>query len=173
LRSNFGFEVPASRIAHKEIPDQQTRGVDVLALNGIDTDLPTLIIAEVKGSCDSRQPPPVVADMARKLKDVVNNRRSMVQELIWLRDHCEDKYQAACVRICTRYLLKKLEPEIIFAPVLIRTESTSSLKDFGIFYKERSKSPYAVHFTSAIIPTEDLFQFAVSVYREARRIKSL
>ncbi|WP_326636350.1 SAVED domain-containing protein [Nonomuraea fuscirosea] len=170
LRLNFGSLVPASRIAAKEIPDQQTRGVDVLAIEDISTDSPTLIIAEVKGSCEAKTPPAVVADMAKKLKEVASERRTMLQELIWLRDHCDDEYLEVCTRMCARYQLRKYEPNIVFAPVLVRTRETSDFGDFGIFYKQRDKFPYTVRFASAILDVEDLFTFAVAVYKEARRL---
>ena len=71
----FGTEVPASRIASKEIPDQQTRGADVIGLENLDEPVMVLVVGEVKGSCAASSPPGVVADMAEKLVGLTTIRR--------------------------------------------------------------------------------------------------
>jgi Cap4 SAVED domain len=166
----FQTKVPASRIADKEIPDQQTRGVDVLGLENLDEINITLIIAEVKGSSDLKSPPGVVTDMASKLRELAGDRRRIIQELTWLRDHCDDAYASVCARLCAGYLLGVVEPKIIMNPVLIRTASTEGTSDHGIFKNDQENFDYPIRFVSVIIEAGDLFEFAVEVYREARRL---
>jgi hypothetical protein len=166
----FGTIVPASRIAHKEIPDQQTRGVDVIGLENINGPNITMIIAEVKGSCEAKSPPGVVNGMAEKLISVTTDRRQFTQELLWLRDNCEDEYYAVCAQICSRYLLRRSTPEIVLAPILLRTAGTEGSADHGQFAKESVPFPYPIRFISVIIDADDLFDFAVEVYREAQRL---
>ena len=166
----FGTVVPASRIAHKEIPDQQTRGVDVIGLENIENPQMTLIIAEVKGSCEAKSPPGVVDGMATKLAAVTTDRRQLTQELIWLRDYCDDEYAEVCARICARYLLCRSTPEIILTPILLRTTNTERSADRGKFAEENEDFDYPIRFVSVIVDAEDLFDFAVAVYREARRL---
>ena len=166
----FGTIVPASRIGHKEIPDQQTRGVDVIGLEGIEGAVSTMVIAEVKGSCEAKSPPAVVDGMAKKLVSVTTDRRQLTQELIWLRDNCKDEYAEVCARICARYLLRRSTPEIVLAPILLRTANTERPADHGKFAENSANFDYPVRFISVIVNAEDLFDFAVAVYREARRL---
>jgi hypothetical protein len=166
----FGAIIPASRIAHKEIPDQQTRGVDVIGLEGIEGPVITMIISEVKGSCEAKSPPGVVDGMAKKLVSITTDRRQLTQELIWLRDYCEDEYAEVCARICSRHLLRRSSPGIVLAPILLRTVNTERPADYGKFGKNDTSFNYPVRFISVIIDADDLFDFAVAVYREARRL---
>lgn len=169
----FGTIVPASRIAHKEIPDQQTRGVDVIGLENIDDSEITMIVAEVKGSCEAKSPPAVVKGMAEKLVSVTTDRRQMTQELVWLRDNCEDEYYAVCAQMCSRYLLRRSTPKIVLAPILLRTAGTEGAADHGKFAKDSEHFNYPIRFISVIIDADDLFDFAVEVYREAQRLAGL
>jgi len=166
----FGTIVPASRIAHKEIPDQQTRGVDVIGLEDIEGPVITVVISEVKGSCEAKSPPAVVDGMAKKLVSVTTDRRQLTQELIWLRDYCEDEYAEVCARICARHLLRRSTPEIVLAPILLRTANTERPADHGKFAEDDTDFNYPIRFISVIVDAEDLFDFAVTVYREARRL---
>jgi hypothetical protein len=166
----FGTIVPASRIAHKEIPDQQTRGVDVIGLENIDGPVTTILVSEVKGSCEAKSPPAVIDAMAKKLVAVTADRRQLTQELIWLRDYCEDEYAEVCARICARHLLRRSALEIVLAPILLRTANRERPNDHGKFAQDDAGFDYPIRFISVIVDTEDLFDFAVAVYREARRL---
>ena len=166
----FGTVVPASRIASKEIPDQQTRGVDVLGLENLDDPAVILVVGEVKGSCASTSPPGVVADMADKLVAVTADRRSLLQELLWLSEHSEDTYAEICMRVYVGFLLNKYMPKIILTPILIRTAITEGAADRGKFSSEKGKFDYPIRFICVIVDVEDLLKLAMAVYREARRL---
>jgi hypothetical protein len=172
LASIFGAVVPASRILNKEIPDQQTRGVDVLALEDVQSERVTLIIGEVKASSDAKSPPGVVGGMEEKLVGITNDARAMRQELIWLRDHCEEEYAELCSRLCARFLLKRGTFSIVIAPILVRTSATLKDTDCGRFRSDASAFGSDVRFTTIVLDVDDLFEFATTVYQQARRLGS-
>ena len=166
----FGTAVPASRIASKEIPDQQTRGADLLGLEDLEEPVLSLVVGEVKGSCAVSSPPGVVSDMAVKLVGLTSNRRSLLQELIWLRDHADDAHATICMRMCSGFLLRKYVPKIILAPILLRTAGTEGAADHGKFSSSAENFDYPIRFLRVIVDTEDLLTLAVAVYREARKL---
>lgn len=170
LATIFQAVIPASRIAHKEIPDQQTRGVDVLAFEDVTENDLKIVIGEVKGSSDTKSPPGVVLDMAVKLPQLASDRRALAQELIWLRDNCDEEYAQLCSLLCSRFLLKRADPDLVLAPLLIRTRATAGEADYGKFRTDASAFTHRIRFTTIILDVEDLFQFATSVYKEARRL---
>jgi hypothetical protein len=170
LQTIFGSIIPASRIAHKEIPDQQARGVDVLALEALDAAVPTLVIAEVKGSVQAKSPPAVVAGMVSKLKSISSNRRLVIAELTWMRDNCEDDYAQECMTLCCRYLLGKVEPDMVLTPILLRTASTSADTDRGEFRSSPDSFDHPIRWISVVVDVEDLFDLARHVYAAARKL---
>jgi hypothetical protein len=170
VTSLFSTVVPASRIASKEIPDQQTRGVDVLGLEHIGEPNLTLVVGEVKGSCESASPPGVIADMEKKLIAVSTDRRQLLQELIWLRDHSDDANARTCMILCSGYLLRKLTPELVLTPILIRTSVSEGVNDYGRFRKSRAIFDFPIRFICVIVEAQDLFDLAVAVYRKAREL---
>jgi hypothetical protein len=175
LTTHFATIVPASRVRHKEIPDQQARGADLVGfedLDGFTDDVPlgslTLVVCEVKGSTAAASPPGVVADMAEKLKTLATNRRAIIQELTWLRDHAEDGRVAQCSRILTAFLLRRLDHSIVLAPVLLRTAEVAAVTDTGEFETEpASFDPSRIRFMTIVVD-DDLFDLAASAYLKAR-----
>lgn len=171
--SLFSTTLPALRISGKEIPDQQTRGIDLLGLEDTGGSTVTVILGEVKGSCEHRSPPQVVADMARKLQVLVADRRTLLQELGWLRDHSSPEHVALCNRTYAGYLLNKVVPRFVLAPILLRTDTTAGERDAGIFRAPDFPAAHAVRFVRVSIMAEDLFNFAVEVYRVARHLAEI
>ena len=172
VRTLFGTVVPASRIASKEIPDQQTRGADVLGIENLEDPVAVLIVGEVKGSCAANSPPGVVADMADKLVSLTSSRRALLQELIWLRDHSDDEHQTLCMKICSGFLLHRYSPKIILTPILLRTANTEGPGDHGKFSSLQENFDYPIRFIRVIVEVEDLLNLAVAIYREARKLTS-
>jgi hypothetical protein len=166
----FSTTLPAVRISGKEIPDQQTRGIDLMGMEDVDKPSVTVILGEVKGSCEQKSPPQVVADMALKLKTIVADRRALIQEFTWLRDH-SDKHAKLCNRVYVGFLLKVTMPNFILAPILVRSAATAGGKDAGVFRGNGFPNSHAVRFVRVTIMAEDLFKFAVEVYRHARRLE--
>lgn len=167
LRTLFETVVPASRLAEKEIPDQQTRGADVLGLEDVEADTIVLVLAEVKGSTDKRSPPGVLAGMAEKLKQLATERRVLLQELIWLRDHAEEAWAPLCARVCGAFLLGRRLFSILLVPVLVRTASTAGDDDRGEFKSDPDSFGERIRFVTVHID-EDLFELARTVYAIAR-----
>ncbi|MFJ5033257.1 Hachiman antiphage defense system protein HamA [Streptomyces sp. NPDC088560] len=167
LKQIFDTQIPASRIKHKEIPDQQTRGADVMGLEDLEQPKPTLIIGEVKGSQDSKSPPGVVAGMVEKLGSLVTDRRALLQELCWLRDHAEDEYVDACSRMYASFVLKREQFEMILTPLLVRTADTHKETDPGEFKNNPDDFGKPVRWVSIVVEG-DLFDLAQEVYRIAR-----
>jgi hypothetical protein len=178
LQDFFQTVIPAARIAHKEVPDQQTRGVDVLGIEGLDfTDvqnlhLPSLVLVlgEVKGSCSAASPPAVVKDMETTLKSLVTDRRKLSQELLWLRDNCSEEHQRICAMIAAGYQLNAINPKVVMTPVLLRTAATAGVKDMGNFQAKSSSFTNNIRFVTVVLEADDLFNFAVQVYRKAREL---
>lgn len=171
LQDFFNTTIPATRTRHKELPDQQSRGVDVLGLENIS--LPTsfaLVLAEVKGSCEAKSPPGVVKGMKDTLRDLAGDRRRIIQELIWLRDNCDDEHTCVCDKILVSYQLKLVDPKVVMAPVLVRTADTASASDAGEFKTKASEFANDIRFLTIILNEKDLFDFAVKVYRMAREL---
>ncbi|MFC9991199.1 Hachiman antiphage defense system protein HamA [Streptomyces globisporus] len=167
LKQVFNTEIPASRIRHKEIPDQQTRGADVIGIEKAQQEKPTLVLGEVKGSTDQKSPPGVVSDMEKKLSELVQNRRALLQELCWLRDHAEEPYVSACSRIHASFILKKDHFDIVLAPLLVRSSSTHNENDAGVFKKKPENFGKPIRWVSIVVEG-DLFEVAQEVYRIAR-----
>jgi hypothetical protein len=167
LKQVFGTTIPASRIKHKEIPDQQTRGADVIGLENEQQQTVTLILGEVKGSQDRKSPPGVVAGMEEKLTELVGSRRALLQELCWLRDHAEESYVGVCSRIHTSFILKRDELEVVLAPLLVRTDETHHEDDPGKFKTDPGVFGHSIRWVSIVVEG-DLFEIAQDVYRLAR-----
>src|SRR5262249_32815083 len=113
------------------------------------------------------------ADMAKKLVAVAGDRRQLLQELIWLREHTDDAHAAVCSRVYYRFLLKKEHPPIILTPILLRTANTERDGDHGRFADENREFGYPIRSLRVIVDTDDLFDLAVKVYREARKLAEL
>ncbi|MFF0290058.1 Hachiman antiphage defense system protein HamA [Streptomyces sp. NPDC005262] len=167
LKQVFGTVIPASRIKHKEIPDQQTRGADVIGIENLQQPRATLVLGEVKGSQDRRTPPGVVSGMEKKLGELVGNRRALLQELCWLRDHADDPYIAICSRLHASFILKKNQFEIVLAPLLVRTSDTHHDDDPGSFKEDPDSFGNPIRWVSIVVEG-DLFEIAQEVYRVAR-----
>jgi hypothetical protein len=166
LGALFGTALPASRIAEKEIVDQPTRGADIVGLENLDGDKLVLLLCEVKGSQEGKSPPGVVAGMVTKLKDLSTNRRSLIQELIWLRDHASDDYAARCADICGAYLLRRQLFDLLLVPILIRSADTAKESDYKAFEDSKNfNSP--IRWISVVIEG-DIYEIAVETYRKAR-----
>lgn len=166
LTGLFGTRIPASRIAHKETPDQQTRGADVM---GLENSLPTLVlvISEVKGSTSNDSPPAVVDGMESKLLALQNERRALLQELIWLRDHSDEAHAEECALACASFLLRKPVFTTVLAPVLIRTAACEGDDDAGRFRTDPETFGAPLRWITVVVE-QDLFELAAEVYRAAR-----
>jgi hypothetical protein len=175
LRSHFATIIPASRVRHKEIPDQQARGADVVGLEdlvGFTDEQPvgslTLVLSEVKGSTAAASPPSVVADMAEKLRGLASTRRALIQELTWLRDHADDAHAPVCARLLVAFLLKRLDHQTLLAPVLLRAAAVAAATDTGEFETSpESFDPSRIRFISIIVD-RDIFELAAEAYVKAR-----
>lgn len=168
LSSIFDARIPASRIKHKEIPDQATRGADVVGLEGGADQTLFLVLGEVKGSEAAASPPSVVAGMVTKLTTLATNRRALLQELIWLRDHAVDEHAKECAMACFTFTMKKQHFEILLAPILVRTQKTDQETDPGVFKSSPSDLGARVRWTTVILDVESLFDLAKEVYEIAR-----
>lgn len=166
LSSLFGTRIPASRIAHKETPDQQTRGADVM---GLERELPelVLVISEVKGSTHAASPPTVIDGMQEKLRSLMEDRRALLQELIWLRDHSDEASARDCALACVSFQLRRPVFEVVLAPILVRMSSVEGENDAGEFRSSPDDFNSPIRFISVLV-NEDLFDLAAEVYRLAR-----
>jgi hypothetical protein len=127
-----------------------------------------IVLSEVKGSVSDASPPEVVGDMASKLRALVTNRRAILQELTWVRDHASDATAAACAHVHAAFLFRKLKHSFLLAPVLLRTVSTSGAADTGEFETApASFAPCRIRFHSVLVD-EDLFALAGRTYLKAR-----
>jgi hypothetical protein len=176
LSENFDVMIPASRVADKEIPDQQSRGADVVGFEALGAFLNDpaaeiiLVLAEVKGSVDAASPPEVVSGMEAKLRELTSDRRAILQELTWVRDHASDETVDACSRVHAAFLLKRLNHQIRLAPVLVRSAAYEGAQDAGNFEADPgSFAPHPIRFHSVIVD-DDLFKLAAQAYMKARAI---
>jgi hypothetical protein len=167
LKQVFGTDIPASRIKHKEIPDQPTRGADVIGLENQDQFPVSLVLGEVKGSTEEKSPPKVVLGMEKKLAELVGSRRALLQELCWLRDHAEAAYAGVCSRIHASFILKKDQFNIVLAPLLVRTKAAHQETDPGKFKTDPDTFGHPIRWVSIVVEG-DLFDIAQEVYRIAR-----
>lgn len=166
LSQLFDTRIPASRISHKEIPDQQARGADVMGLEGQPALGSVLVLCEVKTSEDTASPPGVVAGMEAKLRTLTTDRRAMVQELIWMRDHSDGAHASMTSSMCAAFLLKRETFALVLSPVLIRRASTSQETDPGRFETHADSFGHPIRWVSVLLDTS-LFDFATDVYRRA------
>lgn len=165
LMELFGTRIPASRISEKEVPDQQTRGADVMGLEG-DGDAVVLVLCEVKGSEQAASPPSVVADMEGKLRFLTENRRAMTQELTWLRDHADDAHSEVCARICAEFLLRRQTFTLLLAPILVRRSDVAKPTDCGRFETHADTFGAPIRWVTVLIDAA-LLDIATEVYRLA------
>jgi len=166
LSTIFGARIPASRIAHKETPDQQTRGADVMCLEGDRPEL-LLVLTEVKGSTDPSTPPSVLQGMETKLKLLIQDRRTLLQELLWLFQHSSEEHADECAKACVSFQLKKPIFGLLLAPILIRTATKEGDADAGAFKASPDDFGAPVRFISIVVEP-DLFDLAAQVYALAR-----
>lgn len=166
LSSLFETRIPASRIAHKETPDQQTRGADVMGWEGDRPSL-VLVLSEVKGSTQRSSPPSVIDGMETKLRALTTDRRALSQELIWLRDHASDDHAQECSAACASFLLRRPVFSLAISPVLVRPAACVADDDPGIFRESPNDFGVPVRFVTVIVEP-DLFELAAEVYALAR-----
>ena len=166
LSNLFGTRIPASRISHKETPDQQTRGADVMGWEGEAPSL-VLVLTEVKGSTQDVSPPSVIKGMQDKLRSLITDRRALLQELIWLRDHAADEHVRECANACVSFQLRKPNFELLAAPILLRSADRVAETDPGQFLSEPDSLGAPVRFASIVVEA-DLFELAQAVYQRAR-----
>lgn len=167
LSTIFETRIPASRIAHKETPDQQTRGADVMGLEGDQPEL-LLVLTEVKGSTDVSTPPSVLEGMETKLRLLIEDRRALLQELLWLVKHSADDHAEECAKACVSFQLKKPIFGLLLSPILIRTASKEGASDAGQFKDSPDDFGAPIRFISIIVEP-DLFELASEVYAVARQ----
>jgi hypothetical protein len=163
----LGSVVPASRIANKEVPDMPTRGADILALEDVERDEVVLLLVEVKGSESATSPPAVVSGMKKKLSQLTTDRRSLLQELIWLRDHSSDEYAALCSRMCSFYLFDKQIFRLMLVPLLVRTATTCNESDSGEFASSPDSFDAPIRWISVVLP-DSILDTARKAFRMAR-----
>lgn len=167
LRTLFSTIIPASRISTKEIPDQQTRGADVIGLEDITDEHLVLVLGEVKGSTAQATPPGAVYEMSTKLKELVGERRPLLQELIWLRDHASDEWAARCANTCGAFALGRKLFDVLLAPVLVRSAANEGDKDTGPFRSNPKAYGERIRFVTVVVE-DDLYELAKSVYSIVR-----
>ncbi|WP_328688603.1 DUF1837 domain-containing protein [Streptomyces caniferus] len=167
LKQVFGTSIPASRIRHKEIPDQQTRGADVIGLENEHQQVVTLVLGEVKGSQAQKTPPGVVSGMEAKLLELVSSRRALLQELCWLRDYADEEFVGVCSRIHASFVLRRDHLQFVLAPLLVRTVDTHHEEDPGAFKTDPDNFGHPIRWVSIVVEG-DLFEIAQNVYRIAR-----
>lgn len=167
LHALFGTVIPASRIRDKEIPDMPTRGTDVVGFESREDPAFDLILGEVKVSADVRSPPGVVAGMREKIGDLITNRRSLSQELVWLRDHSSDEHLRECNLIYVSHLVRQPIFELVAAPILVRDESCSQVEDPGSFLTDPDEVGARVRFIK-ILFRGSVLELAKLVYERAR-----
>lgn len=162
-------KVPAPRIRHKEIRDQPSRGLDLLALQ-LEPEL-SLVVSEVKASSSESSPPSVVDSgddcLRQQLLGLVANQRRLWEELNWCFKHCpNEEFRERVAEAMVRLALKQLP--IVAFPILVRPSSVLRPTDFGqLFDCPTQLNPARLHFCIARIhgPLEDL---ASAVYNSAR-----
>lgn len=167
LKQIFGTTIPASRIKHKEIPDQPTRGADLVGLEDVTAKKHKLILGEVKASQQRKSPPGVVAGMVTKLTELIHSRRTLLQELCWLRDHAENEYAQICARVYASFILKQECFQIVIAPILVRSADTHHADDASDFKHNPQRFGKSVRWVSIVVEG-DLSEVAREVYRLAR-----
>jgi hypothetical protein len=164
----LGANLPARRTRSKEIPDQQSRGADLLGLLDCRGTLPELLVGEVKATLDSTSPPSVVTDMAHKLRTLLGDFRLMQQELMWLRDNADEPNRQNVITLQLKHALK--QPIAIRAlPILVRQNAGQN--DCGCFADDDALgSPVPVTFLRVIV-TGDIASLASKVYKRARDLE--
>lgn len=161
--------VPAPRIRHKEVRDQPSRGLDLLALQ-LEPEL-SLVVSEVKASSSESSPPQVVDSgddcLRQQLIGLVANRRRLREELNWCFKHCTDEELKLRVAEAMVKLGLKQLPIVAF-PVLVRPSSVFRDTDFGQLFEHPDQlDPARLHFCIAQIH-ESLEDLASAVYNCAR-----
>lgn len=169
VRDIFGACIPASRIKHKEIPDQPTRGADVVALEHVDRDRPVLVLCEVKGSSEASSPPGVVSGMASKLKTLVGKRRALTQELEWVGEHADADHAKLVDEILVGHLLSRPQFSIMLNPVLLREAAVAADTDAGAFASAPESFRHPIRWVSIVVDA-DLLELAAEIYALARQV---
>jgi hypothetical protein len=158
-----------SRLRHKEVSQQPTRGMDLLGIGGTGNDV-FLLAGEVKSSSSSASPPPVVGSghdsMRGQLTRLSRNRQKILEELNWSHKHGN---AADRNRIATALILCSLDKlKIRLFPVLVRPVDRHSANDFGCFLSESEDFfPHHIRFCLLRL-TCTLEEFASLIYGKAR-----
>lgn len=164
----YGTVVPASRIRHKEVPNQPSRGRDLL---GLEEDPLTAVVGEVKASDDAASPPGVVATGDSSLRAqclaFLQDDDSLLAELNWAVKHADPVHHGLIAKAMLAHVAGNLR--LCVAPVLVRPATARGAHDFGTFKDDPSQfQPARVRFTILTIDMP-LDALATAVYQEARR----
>jgi hypothetical protein len=168
LAEVHGTVIPAARIRNKEVPDQPSRGRDLL---GLDDGPLVAVIGEIKASAESASPPGVVGDGDSSLRGqflgFLAVEDALLTELNWALKHAAPEHQDLIARAIMAHILGGLP--LCAAPVLVRPVDVRGADDFGTFKDEPGQfAPARIRF-SVLTVDGALDELANAVYEEARR----
>jgi hypothetical protein len=168
FRSVHGTVIPAPRIRHKEVPDQPSRGRDLLGLE----EAPLLaVIGEVKASDEEASPPGVVGSGSTSLRGQFLSffaaEDALLGELNWALKHGGPEHQSLIAQAIVAHVGGSLP--LCAAPVLVRPANVRGADDFGTFKDDPEQfAPAQIRF-SVLAVDGALDELARVVYEEARR----
>lgn len=167
LEQVHAYVVPASRVRHKEVAGQPSRGLDVLAIDAG----ARVVLCEVKVSASTSSPPAVVDSATLNMHEEtirrLKNPDSILAELNWAMKHSHDHARPLILQaMIGRVDRAPIVP--IVAPVLVRPAQVQQADDFGRFKTSPSDyRPSEVNFLIIRID-EDLDEFGDRIYELAR-----
>lgn len=162
-----GTVIPASRIRNKEVPNQPSRGRDLL---GLEQDPLVAVIGEIKASSEAVSPPGVVDDGDKSLRGqflaFLAVKDAVLTELAWAMKHAAPENHGLIARAMLAHITHDLP--VCAAPVLVRPVAARGEGDFGTFRESPEQfAPARVRF-SILTLDGALDDLANAVYEAAR-----
>jgi hypothetical protein len=168
--SQFKTLVPAPRVAHKEIPQLASRGMDLIGFEESDT--LRLVVGETKASDEDASPPGVVEGQKTSLREQllssIADTDRLLSELSWCLKHSAEDHHSMIIRAALMLVVSSLE--FVVFPVLVRSEAVNRPGDCGSFRETpQDFAPAAVRFCVIRLPGP-VDEIAGSVYSRAREV---
>lgn len=171
LESLFDTNIPVDLIEKKDTLDQPGRGVDILGYEEIAGHL-HLLLCEVKGSSEDRNPPLVITgkddSLDEQLQEFVLNKDKIEKNIMLIyRKSKEQSDKKKLAELLLRFQESPNDTKIILCPFLVRELEKYGDEDYKHF-KNNSKDyePYKLRFLAVCIDdnitklSEDIYEFA-------------
>lgn len=173
LESIHGTNIPLDLIEKRDTLDQPGRGIDIIGYEE-PADGIQLILTEVKGSAEKRNPPRVVTgksdSMDKQLKEVVLNQDKLIRDLQSLfRKANSQEDKGKLLEIMMEIMGSSEFKRVILCPFLVRELDCYDSKDYEPFvHNVDNYEPFSIRFLAVCID-DDIGELSKDIYEYAAK----